>query len=89
MNVQVEQVHFDQEPRKYHLFQDDDRFDLFCCTIEGNAFLWHQIRYMMAVLFLIGRGDEEPDVIEKLLLKTDGRPNIMMAPDYPLVLWDC
>ena len=44
---------------------------------------------MMAVLFLIGRGDEEPDVIQKLLLKTDGRPNIMMAPDYPLVLWDC
>ncbi len=31
-------------------------------TIVGNAFLWHQIRCIMAVLFLVGRNQESPEV---------------------------
>lgn len=30
--------------------------------IKGSAFLWHQIRCMVAVLFLIGQGLESSDV---------------------------
>jgi hypothetical protein len=31
-------------------------------TIKGSAFLWHQVRCMVAVLFLIGQGLESPFV---------------------------
>ena len=41
--------------------------DLFEVTIRGSSFLWHQVRYMMAVLFMVGKGHETPDIINKLL----------------------
>ena len=37
------------------------------CIIRGSAFLWHQVRLMMNVLFMIGRNDEEPSIIDDLL----------------------
>lgn len=43
----------------------------------------------MSVLFRVGKGEETADVITQLLLKFDGRPNYELAPDYPLVLFDC
>jgi tRNA pseudouridine38/39 synthase len=59
--------------------------------IKGSAFLWHQIRYTMAVLFHIGRGLEEPSVIGELLnvARVAGRPEFAMASDVPLVLYQC
>lgn len=39
---------------------------MYCLEIEGNAFLWHQIRCIMGVLLLIGKGHETPDVITEL-----------------------
>lgn len=36
-------------------------------TIEGQAFLWHQVRAVMAVLFLVGEGKEQPDIVATLL----------------------
>jgi tRNA pseudouridine38/39 synthase len=44
---------------------------------------------MMAVLFLIGKGIEQKSVIPDLFNKLDGKPNYQMAPDYPLVLYNC
>lgn len=38
--------------------------DLWVMKIKGSAFLWHQIRCMAALLFLIGQGLESPDVSE-------------------------
>src|SRR3569833_931706 len=35
--------------------------------VTGTAFLWHQIRHMMAVLFLVGQGLEPPDLVAQLL----------------------
>lgn len=35
--------------------------------ITSQAFLWHQIRCIMAVLFLIGQGHEDPSIIKELL----------------------
>jgi tRNA pseudouridine38/39 synthase len=40
----------------------DSRFQVGVFTIIGHAFLWHQIRYMTSVLFMVGRGIEEPSI---------------------------
>ena len=42
-----------------HRFEDDE---LWAVTIKGSAFLWHQVRCMVAVLFMIGQGLESADV---------------------------
>lgn len=59
--------------------------------VRGSAFLWHQIRCMVAVLFLVGQGLEDPGVVEELLdpERHPRRPNYVLADDRPLVLWDC
>ncbi|KAI3733083.1 hypothetical protein L1987_64300 [Smallanthus sonchifolius] len=59
--------------------------------IKGSAFLWHQVRCMVAVLFLVGQGLESPDVIDVLLDvdKTPRKPQYKMAPEIPLVLHSC
>jgi len=61
----------------------------FC--VHGTAFLWHQVRCMVAMLFLVGQGLEEPSLIDELLdvEKNPRRPMYEMADDAPLVLWDC
>jgi tRNA pseudouridine38/39 synthase len=60
-------------------------------TLHGSAFLWHQVRHMIAVLFLVGQGLESPSIISELLdvKKNPRRPIYEMATDVPLVLWDC
>lgn len=59
--------------------------------VRGSAFLWHQIRCMVAVLFLVGQGLEDPAVVAELLDpgRHPRRPNYVLADDRPLVLWDC
>ncbi|KAJ9144828.1 Pseudouridine synthase [Coniochaeta hoffmannii] len=59
--------------------------------VRGSAFLWHQIRHMVAVLFLVGQGLEKPSIISELLnvQKHPRRPNYHLADEVPLVLWDC
>ncbi|KAF5022617.1 hypothetical protein F66182_5332 [Fusarium sp. NRRL 66182] len=60
-------------------------------NVRGSAFLWHQIRHMVAVLFLAGQGLEKPDVVTALLdvAANPCKPNYVMADEVPLVLWDC
>ncbi|KAM0276694.1 hypothetical protein ACHAQH_006462 [Verticillium albo-atrum] len=59
--------------------------------VRGSAFLWHQIRHMVSVLFLVGQGLERPEVIDELLdvEKNPRKPNYGLAHEVPLVLWDC
>lgn len=59
--------------------------------IFGQAFLWHQIRCIVEVLFYIGRGLESPNIISKLLdVQTNPRkPSYPMADEKPLVLHHC
>ncbi|XP_041829979.1 tRNA pseudouridine(38/39) synthase [Melanotaenia boesemani] len=68
-----------------------DQYDLFMFEIKGLAFLYHQVRCMMAVLLLIGQKLEAPNIIEQLLdvEKNPRKPQYSMAVDYPLVLYDC
>lgn len=60
-------------------------------TVHGSAFLWHQVRHMVSVLFLIGQGFESPSLVKELLdvEKNPGRPTYELASDAPLVLWNC
>lgn len=86
--------HSNEAPRKH---PDDDLEGqsstptIYTFTLHGSAFLWHQVRHMAAILFLVGQGLESPSVIDHLLdvSKTPAKPHYEMADDAPLVLWDC
>ncbi|KAL6578290.1 hypothetical protein OROMI_010618 [Orobanche minor] len=78
----------------FEIFPCNERFeddDLWAVKIEGSAFLWHQIRCMVAVLFLIGQGLEPHNVIDELLdiERTPRKPQYTMASEIPLVLRSC
>lgn len=68
-----------------------DPFQLCQFEVTGQAFLYHQVRCMMAILFLIGQGLEKPDIIDELLNteKNPQKPQYSMAVEFPLVLYDC
>ncbi|KAL9179588.1 hypothetical protein ACHAXT_008878 [Thalassiosira profunda] len=63
------------------------------CHVEivGQAFLWHQIRCIMSVLFLVGRGLEPPEIVKELfdIESNPAKPSYEMASETALVLQDC
>ena len=77
-------VQFYKENRE----NDDYSFAVF--TIISNAFLWHQIRCIMEVLFLVGEGKEEPTIVKELLdlCKFPCKPQYALASGLPLCLFD-
>lgn len=49
-------------------------YSIFVIQIKAKAFLWHQIRCIMAILFLVAQGKEDPSIIDELLdVKTNPR----------------
>lgn len=60
-------------------------------TICGMAFLWHQVRCMVSVLFLIGLHLEQPEVIDELfdVTRYPKKPQYSMVSEIPLILFDC
>ena len=66
----------------------DDPYDICCLNIRSKAFLWHQIRCIMAVLLMVGEGLEREDVVTELLdiEKNPCRPAYQMASDLALNL---
>uniref|UniRef100_A0A8C5SW92 tRNA pseudouridine(38/39) synthase n=1 Tax=Laticauda laticaudata TaxID=8630 RepID=A0A8C5SW92_LATLA len=66
-------------------------FQLYAFEVTGQAFLYHQVRCMMAILFLIGQRMEKPEIIDELFdVETNPRkPQYSMAVEFPLVLHDC
>jgi tRNA pseudouridine38/39 synthase len=75
--------------------------DMFVLDLVGSAFLYHQVRHIMAVLLLVGSGLERPEVITALLNADasqpestslpiiNRKPEYQMADGLPLMLWDC
>jgi len=74
---------------------------LWVFNLVGTAFLWHQVRHIMAVLFMVASGNEDVSIV-RTLLNVDGseaqanpiptvdcKPEYEMADALPLVLWDC
>jgi len=59
--------------------------------IKGQAFLWHMIRNIVSVMFYVGKGLEQPTVVDDLfnIEAMPRKPNYEMALDNPLVLHDC
>jgi tRNA pseudouridine38/39 synthase len=59
--------------------------------IRGQAFLWHQIRCIASILFLVGKGLEEPSIVKELLNieGNPGKPGYSLAAELPLVLHHC
>lgn len=64
---------------------------MYAFVLHGSAFLWHQVRSIVAILFLIGQRLESPSLVPQLLdiVSNPTRPKYEMASDAPLVLWDC
>lgn len=59
-------------PNIFYYFRDmgrssDDEDQLYAMTIKGTAFLWHQVRCMVSLLFFIGQGLESPTVRKHIL----------------------
>ena len=77
--------------RVHHAQANGGSPKVYMFALHGSAFLWHQVRHMVAVLFLIGQCLEPPDVIDALLdiEQNPRKPIYEMAEDAPLVLWDC
>lgn len=81
---------FSVEP--VHINQQNPQLSMWMCVIRGSAFLWHQVRCMMAVLFIIGRGEDDETVIDLLFdieKFSDQRPNYDIAAENGLILSDC
>lgn len=60
-------------------------------AVTGSAFLWHQVRCIVAVLLLVGQGLEEPSIVKQLLdVETlPCKPIYGLADESGLVLRDC
>lgn len=64
---------------------------IYAFKVRGSGFLWHQVRHMVAILFLVGQGLETPSLITDLLntAKHPEKPTYDMADPSPLVLEEC
>ncbi|RKP10846.1 pseudouridine synthase, partial [Thamnocephalis sphaerospora] len=69
----------------------DGNARFYALDLRGTAFLWHQVRCMMAILFLVGQRLEPVDTVAAMLdpARLAGRPAYDMASELPLVLHHC
>ncbi|EKC99068.1 pseudouridylate synthase [Trichosporon asahii var. asahii CBS 8904] len=76
----VLQAYFEKESEGVYIF-----------NLVGNAFLWHQVRHIMAVLFLVGSRLEPPSVVTDLMdvERFPGKLKYKMADPIPLRLHEC
>lgn len=77
---------FDTAPSSSNPGSTLDEF--FVLDLLGRAFLYHQVRHIMAVLFRVGARLEPPTII-KDLIAWETKPDYQMAAGEPLLLWDC
>lgn len=59
--------------------------------VKGTAFLYHQVRYMATILFMVGKGYEDPSIVQQLLdiKQTPQKPIYALASEEPLLLHGC
>ena len=74
----------------YKTISENPHYEFYVATIKGSAFLWHQVRCMIGILFLIGRGQEDVEIIDKMLDVNNAYIyNYEIASEIPLILTDC
>lgn len=71
--------------------ETDDGYSICVFTVVSKAFLWHQIRCIMALVFMVGKGLEKPSIIDELfdVEKHPCKPQYTMANELPLNLFEC
>ncbi|XP_068145910.1 tRNA pseudouridine(38/39) synthase [Drosophila tropicalis] len=86
-NLQAARV----QPCEETLNEKDSGYDMFYLEIKANAFLWHQIRCIMAILLLVGQRKEKPSIISNLLdiNVNPCKPQYTPAIGLPLNLFHC
>lgn len=70
-------------------------FYRFVC--KGSAFLYHQIRCIMSILFMIGSGKEPVELVERMLQRIVSKSEMPSGPlihyeiasEIPLTLYEC
>lgn len=69
---------------------DGSAYDMFYFELTGKAFLWHQVRCIVAILLLVGQRKEQPDILCQLLdVKANPcTPQYSLASDIPLNLFN-
>jgi tRNA pseudouridine38/39 synthase len=72
-------------------FDEQEADGLVVFNLIGTAFLWHQVRHIIASLFLVGRGLEDVGMIKQLLdtKANPSKPNYNMGDPLPLTLHEC
>lgn len=72
-------------------FDEQEATGMVVFNLIGTAFLWHQVRHIIASIFLIGRGIEGPELIKELLdtAKNPSKPSYTMGAPLPLTLYEC
>ncbi len=68
----------------------DPGYDMLYLELVGSAYLWHQVRCIMAILMLVGQKLEHPDVVAELLdvERTPCTPQYSLASDVALNLYE-
>lgn len=68
----------------------DNPYNMFYLELTGKAFLWHQVRCIVAILLLVGQRNEKPEIISELLdvEKNPCTPQYSLASDIPLNLFN-
>jgi len=69
--------------------EEEGPYDICRVKITAKAFLWHQVRCLVAVLLLVGEGREDEEVVSKLLdiESIPCKPAYNMVSDLPLNLF--
>ncbi|KAL1411351.1 pseudouridine synthase deg1 [Vanrija albida] len=72
-------------------FTEGEYPDQIVFNLIGTAFLWHQVRHIIAVLFLVGAGLEPPSLVSDLVNvdKFPAKPGYIMGDPLPLTLHEC
>ncbi|KAJ9474990.1 tRNA pseudouridine(38/39) synthase [Pseudozyma hubeiensis] len=64
-------------PSNHDVVPDDDddgeKENMYVLNLRGTAFLYHQVRNIMAILFLVGARLESPSIVEELMNVSEGR----------------
>ena len=58
--------------------------EIYVLDLIGSAFLYHQVRHIMAILFHVGAGLERPSVITSFLNVEEGAEHVVDETDPPL-----
>ncbi|GAA5880370.1 hypothetical protein JCM3774_006739 [Rhodotorula dairenensis] len=56
--------------------------DMFVLNLRGGAFLYNQVRHIVAILFLVGARLEPPSIVDRLLWTSDRTPHTAATSVY-------